>query len=71
MKAIREYPRPDDDRPNMNPRFRAMAVLKLLLDLEPEEAIKHDDFDVIVRGFEMERKGGYDLGYEEALQHQS
>jgi len=38
MKITRTYPAPDDPNPRLGPRERAMAVLKLLLGLEPEEA---------------------------------
>jgi hypothetical protein len=46
---IRTYPLPD--KPGLGARARAMAVYKLLLNMEPEQAVKHKDFAMIVQGF--------------------
>lgn len=50
-KIQRTYPQPDSPAANMGPRERALAVYKYLMDLEPEAAVKHPLFDVIVHAF--------------------
>ena len=58
MKITRTYPQPDSPKPHLGARERAMAVYKYLMGLEPEAAIKHERFAVIVHAFEQsERKG--------------
>jgi len=62
MKLRRTYPQPDSDRPNIRPRERALAVFKYLLNLEPEAAVNHELFTVIVHSYEQERTRGWNEG---------
>lgn len=49
----RTYPTPDDERPHIGPRERAMAVFKYLLNLEPEVAIRDSRFSALVEMFQF------------------
>lgn len=53
INISRTYPQPDSPNPKLGPRERAMAVFKYLLDLEPEEAVRHALFPCIVHAFEQ------------------
>lgn len=53
MKIQRTYPQPDSPQPNIGPRERAMAVLKYLLDIEPEDAVRHHGFPLLVASYEQ------------------
>lgn len=53
MRMTRTYPRPDEPSANLGPRERALAVYKYLADVEPEQAVKHPLFAVIVHAFEQ------------------
>lgn len=53
MNMKRTYPQPDSPRENIGPRERALAVYKYLLDMEPEEARKHELYEVIKHAFEQ------------------
>ena len=61
MKIQRTYPQPDSPQPNIGPRERAMAVLKYLLDIEPEVAIKHHVFPLLVASYEQSQTQGWNL----------
>ena len=65
MKITRTYPQPDSPAPHIGPRERAMAVFKYLLDLEPEAAVKHERFNVIVHAFAQEHCTGWNSAIEE------
>lgn len=56
MQISRTYPPPDSPREDLGPRERAMAVFKYLLDMEPEAAIKHSRFALLVHAFEQEAR---------------
>jgi hypothetical protein len=56
MKVKRTYPTPDTARDNCGPRERALATFKYLLGLEPEEAIKHHRFDLMVNAFRQQER---------------
>lgn len=54
MRVTRTYPQPDSPKPNIGPRERALAVFKYLLNMEPEDAVKHPRFVLIVAAFTQE-----------------
>jgi len=58
FKITRTYPLPDDQAAHIAPRYRAMAVFKYLLDMEPEDAVKDERFAVVQRGFEVAEERG-------------
>lgn len=51
MKITRTYPTPDDPRPHIGPRERALAVFKYLRGLEPEQAVGHPLFPHVEADF--------------------
>ncbi len=59
MKIHRTYPQPDSPQPHLGPRERAMAVYKYLLDLEPEVALHHPRFPLMVAAFEQAERVGW------------
>lgn len=61
MNVIRTYPQPDSPAPHIGPRERALAVFKYLLCLEPEAAIMHPLFAVIVHAFEQSEARGWNM----------
>lgn len=56
MRVNRNYPTPDTKRPNCGPRERALATFKYLLGLEPEKAVEHPRFDLMVNAFEQQAR---------------
>lgn len=60
MRIRRTYPQPDSTAPHLGPRERALAVYKYLLNLEPEQAVEHELFPVIVHAFEVAEWRGFD-----------
>lgn len=54
MRIIRTYPQPDSPDAHIGPRERAMAVFKYLVDVEPEEAVKHPLFRCIEHSYLQE-----------------
>jgi len=56
MQINRNYPTPDTERENCGPRERALAVFKYLFDMEPEQASKHERFQLVVAGFEQQAR---------------
>lgn len=53
MRITRTYPQPDSPQPFIGPRERALAVFKYLMDLEPEAAVQHPRFELIVAAFKQ------------------
>lgn len=59
MKIQRTYPQPDSPEPHLGARERALAVFKYLLDLEPEQAVKHPLFPCIEHSYQQAQLRGY------------
>lgn len=59
MNIIRTYPQPDSPKLHLGARERALNTFKYLLDMEPEVAMQHPRFAVMVHAFEQSEKRGW------------
>jgi len=71
MKIRRTYPQPDSPQPHIGPRERALAVLKYLSNIEPEDAVKHEKFELLVAAFEQAERVGWNKACDRYRQSQN